>query len=225
VIEHARRTGAEKVVVTGTVCSYPARTPLPFREESLWEGYPEATNAPYGIAKKALLTHCQSYRQQYGLNAVYLLPVNLYGPRDHFDPDLGHVIPAMIRRFIEARCASSASVTCWGDGTPTREFLYVTDAADGLILAAERYHGADPVNLGGGDEISIRDLAAAIARLCRYRGAIEWDKTHPNGQLRRKLDTTRARESFGFRARTPLLEGLAATVAWFEESRRPGTAG
>ncbi len=221
VIEYARRFKVEKTVVAGTICSYPAFTPVPFREESLWDGYPEPTNAPYGIAKKALLVQCQAYRRQYGMNAIYLLPVNLYGPRDNFDPETSHVIPALIRKFTEAELGGGKRVVCWGDGSATREFLYVTDAAEGLILAAERYDGAEPVNLGSGQESSIRDLAAMIARACEFSGEIGWDASRPNGQLRRRLDTSRADERFGFRARTSLAEGLGATVAWFQEKHAP----
>ncbi len=219
VIEEARRNAVEKTIVTGTVCSYPSMTPVPFCEESLWDGYPEPTNAPYGIAKKTLLVQCQAYRKQFGMNAIYLLPVNLYGPRDNFDAETSHVIPAMIRRFIEARDSGVRSVPCWGDGSASREFLHVADAAEGLVLAAERYDGGDPVNLGSGEEIVIRQMAAMIASACGYQGEIAWDPARPNGQLRRRLDTSRAWERFGFRARTPLAEGLAGTIAWFREQR------
>lgn len=221
-IEEARRFGVEKLVVVGTICSYPKYAPTPFREENLWDGYPEETNAPYGIAKKALLVQCQAYRQQYGLNAIYLMPVNLYGPGDHFDPEYSHVIPALIRKCLEAREGNQSFVTVWGDGSPTREFLYVEDAAEGLILAAEHYAGAEPVNLGSGEEISIRDLAALIARLCDFRGEIVWDPSQPNGQPRRRLDTSRAERWFDFRARVGLEEGLRRTIAWYERCRRSG---
>jgi len=221
-IEHARRRGVKKFVQVGTICAYPKFTPVPFREDDLWNGYPEETNAPYGIAKKALLVMCQAYRQQYGLNAIYLLPVNLYGPRDNFDLDTSHVIPALIRKCIEARENAAPAVTCWGDGSPTREFLYVEDAAEGLILAAERYDEPDPVNLGSGREISIRDLAVLIARLCGFSGSIEWDTSKPNGQPRRCLDTTRARERFGFVASTPFEEGLRRTIEWYQRTRASG---
>ena len=219
-IEAARRHQIRKFVQVGTICAYPKFTPVPFREEELWNGYPEETNAPYGIAKKALLVMCQAYREQYGLNAIYLLPVNLYGPRDNFDLNSSHVIPALIRKCVEAREAGAKSITCWGDGSPTREFLYVEDAAEGLILATERYDGADPVNLGSGREISIRDLAETIAKACRFEGRLEWDATQPNGQPRRCLDTTRARERFGFVAGTSFQEGLRKTVEWYEERSR-----
>src|SRR5262249_12710887 len=214
-IEQARRHAVEKVVVVGTVCAYPKITPVPFREEDLWNGYPEETNAPYGVAKKALLVQCQSYREQYGMNCIYLLPVNLYGPRDNFDPQSSHVIPALIRKFLEANQAGAEEVVGWGDGTPTREFLFVRDAAEALALAAERYDGPKPVNLGSGEEISIGALADMIARECDYRGHVRWDPSQPNGQPRRRLDTSRALESFGFHARTPLREGIRETVAWY----------
>jgi GDP-L-fucose synthase len=215
VIEQARRHGVEKTIVVGTICSYPKFTPVPFREEALWDGYPEETNAPYGIAKKALLVQCQAYRQQYGLNAIFLMPVNLYGPRDNFNPDSSHVIPALIRKCVEAKGAGAPEIVCWGDGSPTREFLYVADAAEGLVRAAELYDGAEPVNLGSGQEISIRDLVREIAQACDYHGRIVWDTSKPNGQPRRALDTRRAEERFGFRARTTLAEGLRATVEWY----------
>ncbi|HYM10771.1 MAG TPA: GDP-L-fucose synthase [Bryobacterales bacterium] len=217
-IEYARRYGVEKTIVAGTICAYPKFTPVPFREDDLWNGYPEETNAPYGVAKKALLVQCQAYRQQYGMNSIYLLPVNLYGPRDNFDLQSSHVIPALIRKFLEARRTGAAEVTCWGDGTPTREFLFVRDAADGLALAAERYDLPDPVNLGSGEEISIRELAEKIAAACGYQGRIVWDTSQPNGQPRRRLDTSRAWEYFGFRARTPLAEGLRETIAWYQNA-------
>ena len=214
-IEAARQRGVEKTVVAGTICSYPKFTPVPFREEELWNGYPEETNAPYGVAKKALLVQCQSYRQQYGMNAIFLMPVNLYGPRDNFDLESSHVIPALIRKCLEAREAREPRIVCWGDGSPTREFLYVEDAAEALATAAERYDGAEPVNLGSGVEISIRELVEMIARVCEFRGEIVWDASKPNGQPRRRLDTTRAAEWFGFRARTGLEEGIRKTVAWY----------
>jgi GDP-L-fucose synthase len=222
-IEAARRRGLEKLVVTGTICSYPKFAPAPFREENLWDGYPEETNAPYGIAKKALLVQCQAYRSQYGLNAIYLMPVNLYGPGDNFDLETSHVIPALIRKCLEARRRGEDQVVLWGDGTPTREFLYVEDAAEGLVLAAERYDGAEPVNLGSGREISIRELAELIARLCEFRGRIVWDTSKPNGQPRRLLDTSRAERWFGFRARVELEEGLRRTIVWYR--RRTGLDG
>jgi GDP-L-fucose synthase len=218
-IEHARQQGVGKFVQVGTICAYPKFTPLPFREENLWNGYPEETNAPYGIAKKALLVMCQSYRQQYGLNAIYLLPVNLYGPRDNFDLETSHVIPALIRKCVEARQAGADSIVCWGDGSPTREFLYVEDAAEGLLLATEKYDNPDPVNLGSGREISIRDLTGLIARLTGFTGRIEWDTTKPNGQPRRCLDVTRARERFGFTAETGFEEGLRNTIEWYARNQ------
>ena len=215
VLEAARAAGTPKVVVTGTVCAYPKLTPVPFREEDLWNGYPEETNAPYGIAKKALLVMAQAYRQEFGSNFVVLFPVNLYGPRDSFDLEDSHVIPAMIRKFVEATRRDEATVTLWGDGSPTREFLYVEDAAEGLILAAERYDGPEPVNLGAGFEIPMRELALTIAELTGYRGTIVWDSSRPNGQPRRMLDVSRAERLFGFRARVSLTEGLQRTIAWY----------
>ena len=216
VLEQARIHGTEKVVMVGTICSYPKFAPIPFREETLWDGYPEETNAPYGVAKKALLVGAQAYREQYGLNAVVLLPVNLYGPRDNFDLQSSHVIPALIRKMIEARDSGAAEVTLWGDGTPTREFLFVEDAARGLVLAGRDYNGAEPVNLGTGTEISIKDLAHLVAEATGCGGSIVWDTTKPNGQPRRQLDVSRAREQFGFEAETSFADGLAQTVAWFE---------
>ena len=215
-LEYARRNGVEKIVVAGTICSYPKFAPVPFREESLWDGYPEETNAPYGVAKKAILVQCQAYRRQYGTNAIYLMPVNLYGPRDNFDLESSHVIPALIRKFIEAREAGAPQVACWGDGSPTREFFHAADAARGLVMAAESYDGEEPVNLGSGEEISIRDLSELIARLCRYEGGIQWDTSKPNGQPRRRLDITRARLLFGFEPRIRLEEGLKETIRWYE---------
>jgi GDP-L-fucose synthase len=217
-MEQARRIGVEKFVTIGTVCSYPKETPVPFREELLWEGYPEETNAPYGLAKKALLVQTQAYRQQFGFPAIYLLPVNLYGPRDNFDPDRSHVIPALIRKCLEAEASGEQDITCWGDGTPTREFLYVEDCAEAIAMAAERYDGTEPVNIGTGEEISIRDLAALIARLTGFRGEIRWDSSKPNGQPRRCLDTQRATEGFGFRARTSFEEGLRNTIDWYKQT-------
>lgn len=216
-IEYARRNGVEKTIVAGTVCAYPKITPVPFREESLWEGYPDDTNAPYGIAKKALLVQCQAYRRQYGMNAIYLMPANLYGPGDHAELDSSHVIPALIRKFLEAKQSGAQSVVCWGDGSATREFLFLNDAARGLALAAQHYDGLEPVNLGSGEEISIRDLAEMTARFCEYEGRIVWDTSKPNGQLRRRLDTTRAGQCFGFRAHVALKDGLAKTIAWYRE--------
>ena len=219
VLEEARRTGTAKVVIAGTICAYPKFAPVPFREEDLWNGYPEETNAPYGVAKKALLVMAQAYRQEFGSNFVMLFPVNLYGPRDNFDLEDSHVIPAMIRKFFEAAARGERSVTLWGDGTPTREFLFVEDAARGLVDAAARYDGADPVNLGAGFEISMAELAAKIAARVGYAGEILWDASRPNGQPRRMLDVSRARERFGFEARTSLDEGLAQTIGWYREHR------
>lgn len=215
VLEQVRLHASPKLVIAGTICAYPKFAPVPFREDDLWDGYPEETNAPYGVAKKAILVGAQSYRAQYGTNAITLLPVNLYGPRDNFDLATSHVIPALIRKMEEARERGETSITLWGDGSPTREFLYVDDCVEGFVLAAERYDGAEPVNLGTGEEISIADLAGLIAELTGYDGEIRWDTTEPNGQPRRRLDTTRAEERFGFRAVVPLREGLARTVAWY----------
>lgn len=219
-IEQARLAGIAKVVVAGTICAYPKFTPVPFHEADLWNGYPEETNAPYGIAKKALLVQCHAYRQEYGLNAIYLLPVNLYGPRDNFDPASSHVIPALIRKCVAARRRGDPFIECWGTGHATREFLYVADAAEGLLLAAERYNKPEPVNLGSGMESSIRDLVTLIAQLTDYRGDIRWDATQPDGQPRRCLDTTVAEREFGFRAGTPFETGLRETIAWFEANFR-----
>lgn len=218
-IEEARLAGVEKFVCLGTICAYPKLAPIPFREEDLWNGYPEETNAPYGIAKKALLVQLQAYRDEYGFNGVFLLPVNLYGPRDNFDLETSHVIPAMIRKFLEARDRGEPAVTLWGDGSPTREFLYVEDAADGIVAAAEKYAKPAPVNLGRGEEIAIRDLARVIAEQAGFRGEILWDATRPNGQPRRKLDVSRAAGEFGFRAGTSMAEGLGKTIAWYEAAR------
>lgn len=219
VLEEARRAGTGKVVVAGTICAYPKFAPVPFREDDLWNGYPEETNAPYGVAKKAVLVMAQAYRQEFGSNFVVVFPVNLYGPRDNFDLEDSHVIPAMIRKFVDADARGERSVTLWGDGTPTREFLYVDDAAEGLVMAAERYDSPDPVNLGAGFEISMRDLAATIARAAGYTGEVVWDATRPNGQARRMLDVSRARERFGFSASTPFADGVAKTLAWYREHR------
>jgi GDP-L-fucose synthase len=216
-IEQARRFRLPKLLIVGTICAYPKFTPVPFKEEDLWSGYPEETNAPYGIAKKALLVQCQAYRQEYGLNAVYLLPVNLYGPRDNFDPASSHVIPALIKKCVDARKGRANSIECWGTGHSTREFIYVEDAAEGILLAAERYDNSDPINIGSGDEISIKDLAQLIARLTGFTGEIRWDTTKPDGQPRRRLDIQRAQREFGFRATTSLEEGLRRTVAWYEK--------
>jgi GDP-L-fucose synthase len=218
-LHEAWKMGVPKFVAAGTICSYPKFTPVPFQEEDLWNGYPEETNAPYGLAKKMLLVMGQSYRQQYGYNAIHLLPVNLYGPGDNFDPSSSHVIPAMLRKFLEAQEAGQDEVVLWGNGTPTREFLYAADAAEGLVLAAESYDGPEPVNLGSGNEISIRDLAELLARLTGFSGHITWDTTKPNGQPRRGLDTSRAEEYFGFRASTSFEDGLQQTIAWYRENR------
>ena len=214
-LEACRVAGVAKVVVAGTVCAYPKHTPVPFREERLWDGYPEETNAPYGLAKKLLLAQAQAYRAEYGTNAVYLLPVNLYGPGDNFDLETSHVIPAMIRKFTEARAADAPSVTLWGDGTPTREFLYVEDAARAFRLALERYDGPEPINVGSGEEISIKDLAGLVAEAIGYRGEIVWDPTRPNGQPRRGLNATRARKLVQFEAEVGLRQGLARTITWY----------
>jgi GDP-L-fucose synthase len=213
------RFGVEKFVAIGTVCAYPKHTPVPFREEDLWNGYPEETNAPYGLAKKMLLVQSQAYREQYGFNSIFLLPVNLYGPGDNFDPASSHVIPALIRKCVEARHAGESEIVAWGDGSPTREFLYVEDAAEGILLAAERYNSSEPVNLGSAFEISIKDLTEMIARLTGVEGRIVWDTSKPNGQPRRKLDVSRAERAFGFRASTSFEEGLRRTIAWYEESQ------
>jgi len=221
VIDGARRHGVEKTVVLGTICAYPKHTPVPFREEDLWNGYPEETNAPYGIAKKALLVQCQAYRRQYGMNAIYLLPVNLYGPGDNFDPESSHVIPALIRKCVEAVEEGREEIVVWGDGTPTREFLYVKDAAEGIVAAAQSYDRPEPVNLGSGMEISIRELAEKIAALTGFRGRFLWDTSKPNGQPRRRLDVSRSEREFGFRARTPFEEGLRETIEWYRAKRQP----
>jgi GDP-L-fucose synthase len=218
VLEQAHRMETRKVVVAGTICAYPKFAPVPFKEDDLWNGYPEETNAPYGIAKKALLVMAQAYRQEFGTNFVMLFPVNLYGPRDNFDLESSHVIPAMIRKFHEARRSGEASVTLWGDGSPTREFLYVTDGARGLVDAAERYDDPEPVNLGAGFEISMRDLAGTIAAKVGFSGSVIWDASRPNGQPRRMLDVSRARERFGFTAETSLDQGLDATIRWYREN-------
>jgi GDP-L-fucose synthase len=222
-MEEARRRRVRKFVALATICSYPKFTPVPFREEDLWNGYPEETNAPYGLAKRMLLVQAQAYRAQYGFDAIVLLPVNLYGPGDNFDPRSSHVIPALIRRSIEARERGDSEMIVWGDGSPTREFLFVEDAAEGIVMAAERYDGPEPVNIGAGHEISIKDLASLIVRLTRFPGALRWDPSRPNGQPRRLLDVSRAERLFGFRARTPFEEGLRRTVAWYEATRAAAT--
>lgn len=214
-MEEARLRGVEKFISIGTVCAYPKFTPVPFREEDLWNGYPEETNAPYGLAKKMLLVQGQAYRAQYEFNAIYLLPTNLYGPGDKIDLETSHVIPALIRKCVEAKNSSRDEIVVWGDGSPTREFLYVTDAAEGIVLAAERYDGAEPVNLGSGFEISIKDLVHHIAKLTGFNGRIVWDTSKPNGQPRRRLDTSKAEQIFGFRAQTNFDEGLRRTVEWY----------
>jgi GDP-L-fucose synthase len=214
-MEAARQAGVGKFVTLGTICAYPKFTPIPFREENLWDGYPEETNAPYGLAKKMLLVQGQAYRQQYGFQSIYLLPVNLYGPRDNFDPRSSHVIPALIKKCVDALESGAPAIEVWGDGSPTREFLYVEDAAEGIVLAAERYDGDEPVNLGSGMEISIRDLVETIARLTGYHGYIVWNTEKPNGQPRRQLDVSRAERLFGFRAHTSFEEGLRRTIEWY----------
>jgi GDP-L-fucose synthase len=214
VLELSRLNEVDKLIVAGTVCAYPKFTPVPFNEDDLWNGYPEETNAPYGVAKKSILVGAQSYREQYDLDSIYLLPANLYGPRDNFDLESSHVIPALIRKMVE----SSDEVVLWGDGSPTREFLFVDDCADGLLLAATKYDGADPVNLGTGVETSIRELAELIAELTGFDGELVWDTSMPNGQPRRQLDASRAEQLFGFRARTPLRDGLTRTIAWYRDA-------
>jgi GDP-L-fucose synthase len=220
-MEQARCAGVRKFVGIGTICSYPKLTPVPFSEEQLWNGYPEETNAAYGMAKKMLLVQGQAYRQQYGFNAIHLLPVNLYGPGDNFNPASSHVIPALVRKCLEANESSAREIVCWGDGTATREFLYVEDCAEAIVLATDRYDGAEPVNIGAGFEITIRDLTTLVADLCQFRGRIAWDASKPNGQPRRCLDTSRAAALFGFRATTELHNGLARTIGWYQSSRMP----
>ncbi|MFA5295045.1 MAG: GDP-L-fucose synthase [Methanoregulaceae archaeon] len=217
IIEAARQEGVEKCVIIGTVCAYPKFTPVPFSEDKLWDGYPEETNAPYGLAKKMLLVQCQAYREQYGFNAIYLLPVNLYGPRDNFDPESSHVIPALIRKFVEATRDGTDEVEVWGTGVASREFIYVEDAARGVVMATERFNKPDPVNIGSGKEILIRDLVELIVEETGYTGDIRWDATKPDGQPRRCLDTSRAEREFGFTARMDFGEGIRRTVAWYRE--------
>jgi len=217
--EECRLAKVPKLVAAGTICAYPKFAPIPFKEDDIWNGYPEETNAPYGLAKKMMLAQSQAYRDQYGMNSVVVFPVNLYGPRDNFDLQSSHVIPAMIRKCVSARIAGQSEVVLWGDGSPTREFLYVEDAAEGILLAAERYDSSDPVNLGSGEEIAIRDLAQLIARATGFGGRFVWDATKPNGQPRRRLDVTRAKERFGFSARTPFADGIPKTVAYYEANR------
>jgi GDP-L-fucose synthase len=216
-LDASYRAGVEKFVGIGTICAYPKITPIPFQEDHLWDGFPEETNAPYGVAKRALLMQSQAYRQQYGYNAIHLMPVNLYGPRDNFDLKTSHVIPALIRKTIEAQARGDDQIVVWGDGTPTREFLYVEDAAEGIVLAAERYNDPDPVNLGSNMEISIRDLVETITRLIGFEGQIVWDTEKPNGQPRRRLDVSRAKARFGFEAHTLFELGLQKTIAWYRE--------
>src|SRR3989454_8935501 len=215
-MEEARLNGVDKFVGIGTVCAYPKFTPVPFREDDLWNGYPEETNAPYGLAKKMLLVQAQAYRQQYGFNSIFLLPVNLYGPGDNFDPRSSHVIPALIRKIWSAKQARSEAVDVWGDGSASREFVYVDDAAEAIVLASERYDGAEPVNIGSGMEITIKELVSVLCRLIGYDGAVRWDTSKPNGQPRRSLDVTRARRAFGFQASTDFLTGLGRTVEWWD---------
>lgn len=222
-LEAARRRGVEKFTILGTICAYPKHTPVPFEEEELWNGFPEETNAPYGVAKRALHTMSEAYRAQYGFNSIYLMPVNLYGPRDDFDLETSHVIPALIRKCLEARDRGDDSITAWGTGTATREFLHVRDAAAGILDATERYDSSDPVNLGSGEEISVRDLVHLIADLTGFDGEIEWDTSKPDGQPRRKLDTSRARERFGWEASTALEDGLRETIEWYEGVRKVDT--
>ncbi len=218
-MHEAWRAGVRKFVALGTVCAYPKFTPTPFHEDDLWNGYPEETNAPYGLAKKMLLVQSQTYREQYGWNSIFLLPVNLYGPRDNFNPDSSHVIPALIKKCVEAVARGDPEIVAWGDGSPTREFLYVEDAAEGILLAAERYNQSEPVNLGSAFEISIKELTETIARLCGFHGRIVWDTTKPNGQPRRKLDVNRAREWFGFESSTSFEAGLRQTSEWYQGTR------
>ncbi|MBT3822064.1 MAG: GDP-L-fucose synthase [Nitrospinaceae bacterium] len=215
-MEYSRQAGVEKFVGVGTICEYPKFTPVPFREEDLWNGYPEETNAPYGLAKKMLLVQGQAYRQQYGFNSVHLMPVNLYGPGDNFELESSHVIPALIRKCLEANERGESGIVCWGDGSPTREFIYVEDCADAILMAARAYDGSEPVNIGSGFEISIKDLAELIAHICEFRGDIVWDVSKPNGQPRRRLDTSRALEEFNFQAKTDFREGLERTVKWYK---------
>jgi GDP-L-fucose synthase len=217
-LEVGRQVGIEKFVAIGTICSYPKFTPVPFKEEDLWNGYPEETNAPYGLAKKMLLVQSQSYREQYGFNSIFLLPVNLYGPRDNFHLSTSHVIPALVRKFIEAIQKEESDVELWGTGTPTREFLYVEDAAEGILLAAERYNQSDPINLGSGYEISIKNLALLLAELIGYRGKIIWNSSKPDGQPQRTLDTIKAEKEFCFRAKVKLEDGLMKTINWYQEN-------
>lgn len=216
-LHEAWRFGVQKFVAVGTVCAYPKFTPVPFREDDLWNGYPEETNAPYGLAKKMLLVQSQTYREQYGFNSIFLLPVNLYGPGDNLDPELSHVIPALIKKCMDAQRTGATEIVGWGDGSPTREFLYAEDAAEGIVLATEHYNKSAPVNIGSAFEISIKDLVELIARLTGFRGKIVWDPSKPNGQLRRKLDTSRAEREFGFKSRVTFEEGLKRTIEWYNQ--------
>jgi GDP-L-fucose synthase len=217
-MEEARCHGVKKFVAIGTICAYPKFTPVPFKEEDLWSGYPEETNAPYGLAKKMLLVQAQAYRQQYGFNAIYLLPVNIYGPGDNFDPAVSHVVPALIKKCVDARERGESEIVVWGTGRVTREFLYVDDAAEAMVLAAERYNGPEPINVGSGSEITIRDLVALVVQLTGFQGTVRWDPAKPDGQPRRRLDTGKAERAFGFRARTSFEEGLRRTIAWYEQT-------
>jgi GDP-L-fucose synthase len=229
IIEAARQAGVEKCVIVGTICAYPKFTPVPFKEDDLWNGYPEETNAPYGLAKKMLLVQSQAYREEYGFNSIYLLPVNLYGPGDNFDPASSHVIPALIKKFTEARRDNRSAVDVWGTGLASREFLYVDDAARGIVLAAEHYNKPDPVNLGSGTEITIRDLVDLIRELTGFKGEIHWDASKPDGQPKRRLDVERAKKEFGFEARMPFRKGLEKTIQWYQEhagkSKKPEDSG
>jgi len=218
-IEVGRQIGLKKLVATGTICAYPKFAPIPFREEDIWNGYPEETNAPYGLAKKMLLVQSQAYREQYGFNSAVVFPVNLYGPRDNFDPETSHVIPALIRKYVEATDRGDPEIVAWGDGSPSREFLHARDAAEGILLAAERYDSSEPVNLGAGFEITIKDLTELIARLCGFSGVVRWDTSRPNGQPRRKLNTERAKQAFGLEAKISFEEGLRETIAWYRQER------
>jgi len=219
-LHQAWQRGIAKFVAIGTICAYPKYTPIPFKEEDLWNGYPEETNAPYGLAKKMLLVQSQGYRQQYGYNSIYLLPVNLYGPGDNFNQATSHVIPALIKKCVDAREAGESEIIAWGDGSPTREFIYVEDAAEAIALATERYNASEPVNIGSSFEISIKDLTELVTRLTGFTGAIRWDTSKPNGQPRRKLDTSRAKEYFGFESHTNFEDGLKRTIAWYEANRK-----
>lgn len=218
-IEQARLANIPKFVALGTICAYPKFTPVPFEEEDLWNGYPEETNAPYGLAKKMMLVQSQAYRQEYDYNSIFLLPVNLYGPGDNFNPESSHVIPALIKKCVDAVEGKNGSIEVWGDGSPTREFLYIEDAVEGILLAAEKYNKSEPVNLGSSFEISIKDLIETIAKQTGFKGEIKWDKTKPNGQPRRKLDTTRAKKEFGFESKTSFEEGLAKTIEWYRQNK------